>query len=311
MLRRARDAVASAPGPVQTTTTIADPRQVRRADRPEHPGGHGLLAAVDLGPAVQQPGPGGLHVGRGAGLGVQVAHPRVHRRPPELPSLSRGSGSRSMRASGATLRPPWSAVTSSAASGGQGLEQPGQQRIDTGRGLMPLRRADTEHMGRGVQVGGVAVDQPGPRGSSSARLLGIVVGRAASGGTRAPRYAASVSPLPMNAAGSTARAPIPCLPQPLEPGWQRLPFGWAADRRATDVGEHPVGAGDVEREAQDAVLAGLRAGAQRHQAGGRGRREGAEQFGSAVRRRRRERRRAAARRRPTPATGASPSRRPG
>ena len=33
---------------------IADPRQVRRIDRPEHAGGHRLLAAVDPRPAVER-----------------------------------------------------------------------------------------------------------------------------------------------------------------------------------------------------------------------------------------------------------------
>ena len=98
--------------------------------------------------------------------------------------------------------------------------------------------------------------------------------------------------------------------QPLEPGWQRLPFGVRRVVAPPDVGEHPVGAGDVEREAQDAVLAGLCAGAQGHQAGRRGGREGAGELAEPPDGDRRARRRAAAHRRPTRAAGASPGRRP-
>ena len=53
----------------------------------------------------------------------------------------------------------------------QCFDEPGQQGIDTGRRLVPLRRPDTEHMGRIVEVGGIAVDQSGRRTQLIGQLL--------------------------------------------------------------------------------------------------------------------------------------------
>ncbi len=68
----------------------------------------------------------------------------------------------SMRPPGGMSRPPWSAVTSSAASSGSPADDPLQQCVDAGDGGGPLRRRDAEHVRGRVDCGGVAVHQPGP-----------------------------------------------------------------------------------------------------------------------------------------------------
>ena len=98
-------------------------------------------------------------------------------------------------------------------------------------------------MCRGVEHGGIRVDQSGRR----AQLVGdelrvVVVGFR--GDELGARYTASVRPLPMNAAGSTARAPTPARLQSLEPRWDGLPLGrWRSSRQR--MWSEPVGAGKL------------------------------------------------------------------
>ena len=160
---------------------------------------------------------------------------------------------------------------------GQCLDDAGQQRIDTGRGLVPLGRTDAGQMCRGVQIGGIAIDQARRGMQLVGHPLGVVVARA-----RRAKLCASVCGVGQSAADEPLReygAHIDAgLLYALEPGWQRLPLVGGRVVAPADVIEHPVGAGDVEREAQDAVLTGLCARAQRHQTARRGRGERAGQL---------------------------------
>ena len=157
---------------------------------------------------------------------------------------------------------------------GQRLDEPGQQRVHARRRLVPRGRADTEHVGSGVQVGGIAVDQSRRRAQFVGHPLGVVVGRGGRTELRATIRGVGqpAADEPLRQHGAHAG---PGLREPLNQVGSGCHAACGGIVAPPDVVEHPVGAGDVERKAQNAVLAGLRAGAQRHQAGRRRRREGA------------------------------------
>jgi len=132
-------------------------------------------------------------------------------------------------------------------------------------------------MCRRVQVGGVTVDQA-VRPPARRRGVGVIVGGLGRVKLRAA-VRRVVSPLPMNAAGSTARRRT----RVASAGRTRLAAAairWAADRRATNVVEHRR-CRDVEREPKMPCGRAARR-CQRDQAAWRGRREGAGQFGQSA-----------------------------
>ena len=118
---------------------------------------------------------------------------------------------------------------------GQRLDDPGQQRVDTCRRFVPLGRADTEHMSRGVQVGGIAVDQSGRRTQLVDHALGVVLVVVRRDELRAAIRRVGESAAHERRRQHGARTDAGPL-QPPEPGWQRLPLRCVAGRRATECG---------------------------------------------------------------------------
>ena len=275
--RAARPAVATiaaVPGCAAATTSPIR-SATRGLDRAEPAFGDGLArAGTTQARLAQHLPPGREHVGRGAGLGVDVPGPRLaaEQRDP-VPQLG-GPRPTSTRSPAATSIMPWSPVTYSGAPAGSAA-------ASCSASLSTC--VSWSHQ----------ASEPQPRGVPGAVQVAVVDGRPARGRPPAARPPPAAPALPAcPPAGTRRRASRPGQRRyrrrpagrpgsadpggrgPLEDGGARLPAaaGPLRSSQRSPLSSRPV-AGHGDLVAEHAVRAGRPAGAQRGQAGHRGGRE--------------------------------------
>ena len=211
-------------------------------DRAEPAGRHRLVAG-------HHPGRGAEHRratwrarrrrrrGRRAG-----SAPGARRRPRRPRPAARDRYRESKRPSGGTFNCPWSAVTTSAASAGSRSASRATSRSTPAAAVAhPWRRRARTRARPGPRPGGTRRPRSGRSPAARPSIPSASASASAAPPVPAPRYAATVSPLPANSGSADHGRRYAGRGGPLEQGRHRLPARRVGIVAPLDMVEHPAG----------------------------------------------------------------------